>query len=200
MPWIDTATLEGDHVRLEPLRSEHVDALWAAGNHAAIWQYMPLPVTSRAEMAFLVEYVNGAGQGFATVDRATGHVVGSTSYLAPDEGNRRVEIGATWITPAWQRSPVNTEAKLLQLVHAFEVLGCNRVEFKTDARNIRSRSALARIGATEEGTLRSHMTLPDGHLRDSVYFSITRRDWPRVRVHLESMVSAYPEFTPPADW
>jgi RimJ/RimL family protein N-acetyltransferase len=100
-----------------------------------------------------------------------------------------VEIGATWLTPAVQRTPINTEAKYLLLEHAFDQLECIRVEFKTDARNARSRAALERIGATEEGTLRHHMIMPDGHLRDSVYFSILRTEWPEVRASLERLLS-----------
>ena len=116
-------------------------------------------------------------------------MVGSTSYLNPDPANRRVEIGWTWLTPAAQRTGINTEAKYLLLEHAFEHLDCIRVEFKTDARNARSRVALERIGATEEGTLRHHMIMPDGHLRDSTYFSIVRTEWPEVRAHLERLMA-----------
>jgi len=103
-----------------------------------------------------------------------------------------VEIGGTWITPARQRSVMNTEAKYLQLRHAFETLGCTRVEFKTDALNTKSRQALARIGATEEGTFRNHMVMPGGRIRHSVYFSITHDEWPRVKVHREGLLTAQP--------
>jgi RimJ/RimL family protein N-acetyltransferase len=141
--------------------------------------------------AFVSSSIAGLARGtvlpFATIDRASGRIVGSTSYLAIEPAHRRLEIGATWITPTSQRSPVNTEAKLLQLTHCFEVLGCNRVEFKTDARNARSRRALARIGATEEGTFRAHMVMPDGALRDSVWFSVIAPEWPAVKQRLEGM-------------
>jgi N-acetyltransferase len=117
--------------------------------------------------------------------------IGSTSYPNLDPQHRRLEIGGTWITPAWQRSAVNTEAKYLQLSHAFDTLGCIRVEFKTDALNLKSRRALARIGAVEEGTLRNHMVMPDGRLRHSVYFSIVDSEWPTVKAHLERLMSSY---------
>jgi RimJ/RimL family protein N-acetyltransferase len=133
---------------------------------------------------------------FVTVAKAIGRVVGSTSYLNIDRQHRRVEIGGTWTTPAWQRSAINTEAKYLQLRHAFETLGCIRVEFKTDALNSKSRQALARIGATEEGTFRNHMIMPDGRIRHSVYFSITDDEWPRVKAHLEGLLAAYPATSP----
>ncbi len=190
MTWPEPVVLEGNHVRLEPLTLEHVDALWAVAQDPEIWRYIPLPVRTRDELAFMVEYVGAVGQGFATVLRATDTPIGSTSFLAADEGNRRVEIGATWITPTHQRSGANTEAKLLQLRHAFEVLGCVRVELKTDARNQRSRDAISRLGATEEGTLRKHMLLPDGTWRDSVYFSIVDTEWPDVRRRLEDRLAA----------
>ena len=136
-------------------------------------------------MAFsLAGLAKGTVLPFTTIDRKTGRIVGSTSYLAIEPAHKRLEIGGTWITPSHQRSPVNTEAKLLQLSHCFEVLGCNRVEFKTDSRNAKSRAALARIGAVEEGTFRAHMVMPDGALRTSVYFSVIASEWPGVKARL----------------
>jgi RimJ/RimL family protein N-acetyltransferase len=114
----------------------------------------------------------GSAVPFATVHSPSGQVIGSTRYMNIDRANRRVEIGATWITAPWRRTAVNTEAKYLMLRHAFETLGCIRVELKTDALNQRSRHAIRRIGATEEGTLRQHMVTWSGRLRDSVYFSV----------------------------
>jgi RimJ/RimL family protein N-acetyltransferase len=187
MPWIEPVTLEGRYVRLEHSTLERLEDAWRAADHPEIWQFIPMAVRTRDELAFLIEYVNGAGTGFYTVDRATGEIVGGTALLAPDELNRSLEIGATWITPSHQRSAVNTEAKLLQLTHAFDVLGCERVYLKTDARNERSRAAIARIGAVEEGTLRRHMVLPDGTWRDSVYFSVIRPEWPAVKERLTGL-------------
>ncbi len=165
----------------------------------------PYPVYSRDDMdaqvqAALVAAATGTLLMFATVDTASGRPIGSTSFLNIDPEHRHLEIGATWITPAWQRSPANTEAKYLQLRHCFETLGCLRVEFKTDARNARSRAALARIGATEEGTFRRHMVLPDGFVRDSVYFAVTDLDWAHVRPSLEARMASYPSLVPPTDW
>src|SRR5581483_2850906 len=122
---------------------------------------------------------------FATVERNSGQVIGSTRFMNIDRVNRRVEIGSTWIVPAWQRTAVNTEAKYLMLKHAFEVWGCMRVELKTDALNQRSRQAILRLGAKEEGTLRKHLVTWTGRVRDSVYFSILDTEWPNVKTGLE---------------
>jgi N-acetyltransferase len=202
---LEPAVLEGEHVRLEPAGDAHVDGLWHAGRFPELWDMRPFPVYSRDEMLAQVRAARATDGGggrlmFATIDRASGRIVGSTRYLSIDPVNRRLEIGGTWLPPAWQRTPVNSEAKFLQLEHCFETLGCVRVEFKTDARNARSRAALARIGATEEGTLRRHLVLPDGHVRDSVYFSILDDEWPEVRDRLRAHSAAYPPFDPPADW
>jgi N-acetyltransferase len=186
--WSEPVVLRGDHVRLEPAGPEHVDDLWRVAQHPEIWRYFPFAVESRDDIAFMVEYGRGSGCSFATIDQATDEVVGGTAYLAPDAGNRHLEIGATWITPTRQRSAVNTEAKLLQLAFAFDVLDCARVEFKTDARNDKSRAALLRIGATQEGVFRKHMLMPDGVWRDSVWFSILDTEWPATRERLERLL------------
>jgi N-acetyltransferase len=194
---IEPVTLEGDHVRLEPLREAHADALVAASLGHDLFRYFPFRLDDEASLRGYVKIAiaglaNGTQLPFATIDRSSGRVVGSTSYLAIDPAHRRLEIGATWIAPSHQRSAVNTEAKLLQLTHCFEVLGANRVEFKTDARNARSRSALARIGAVEEGTFRAHMVMPDGALRDSVYFSVIAGEWPAVKANLAAKLASRP--------
>jgi N-acetyltransferase len=194
---IGPVTLDGHHVRLEPVSLAHVPALWRAGTHEEIWRYVPYTVGSEDEMrnyvaSELAKQEAGLVVRFVTVAKVIAQVVGSTSFLNIDRQHRRVEIGGTWITPAWQRSAINTEAKYLQLRHAFETLGCIRVEFKTDVLNIKSRQALARIGATEEGTFRNHMLMPGGRIRHSVYFSIIHDEWPRVKAHLEGLLAAYP--------
>jgi RimJ/RimL family protein N-acetyltransferase len=194
---IGPVTLEGRHVRLEPVRLAHVPALWRAGAYEAIWRYLPYAVHSEDDMRAYVESELAKQQAglvvrFITIAKAMAEPVGSTSYLNIDRQHRRLEIGGTWITPAWQRSPINTEAKYLQLRHAFETLGCIRVEFKTDSLNTKSRQALARIGAVEEGTFRNHMVMPSGRIRHSVYFSITNEDWPAVKAHCEALMAAYP--------
>ena len=128
---------------------------------------------------------------FATVERESDRVVGSTRYLSIDAHHRRLEIGYTWIAPAWQRTAVNTEAKLLQLRHAFDSLAALRVEFKTDSLNDKSRAALRGIGAVEEGTMRNHMVTDSGRRRHSVYFSVIEEEWPRVRQHLEARLARF---------
>jgi RimJ/RimL family protein N-acetyltransferase len=192
---LEPAVLEGAHVRLVPLAREHVEALAEVTLGHGLFRYFPFAIESRADLAAFVErsleeQAAGRAVPFATTLRGDGRVVGSTSFLAIERAHRRAEIGATWIAPAWQRSAVNTGAKLLLLRHAFERAGANRVEFKTDARNARSRAALARIGAAEEGTFRRHMVMPDGALRDSVYFSVIAEEWPAVRKRLEEKLCA----------
>jgi RimJ/RimL family protein N-acetyltransferase len=182
--WIEPVTLEGKHVRLEPATLARVDDAWRAADHPEVWELSPRTMRTRDDMVLRIEYLNEQGTGFHTVERASGEIVGGTAFLDPDEANRSLEIGATWITPSHQRSAVNTEAKLLQLTHAFETLGCERVYFKTDSRNARSRAAIARLGAVEEGTLRRHILLPDGTWRDSVYFSVIRPEWAAVKERL----------------
>lgn len=190
-PDLDLApvVLEGDVVRLEPLSLDHLGSLVAVGLDPAIWQWMRAAIRSPADMrSWVTEALEAARAGvqlpFALVDRASRRAVGSTRYLNVAPADRRLEIGHTWVAPPWQRTALNTEAKLLLLEHAFERLGCNRVEFKTDSLNERSRSALLRIGAVEEGTLREHMVAQGGRLRHSVYFSILRSEWPGAKAAL----------------
>jgi RimJ/RimL family protein N-acetyltransferase len=185
--------LEGDAVRLEPLSLDHLDALLEAGSDPQIWRYTSSACTTPESMrAFIEEALGGQRLGsvlpFATIDRKSGRPIGSTRFgnIAPE--HKRVEIGWTWISPAWQRTAINTEAKYLMLRYAFDKLGCNRVELKTNARNLQSRTAIRRIGALEEGTLRSHMINSDGSVRDTVYYSILVAEWPPVRSRLESLL------------
>jgi N-acetyltransferase len=175
--------LEGSFVRLEPLSLNHLDGLCRIGLDAELWRWAVQPVRTDVDMYDYVaealrEQADGRALPWATVERATGQVVGCTRYGAIEPAHRRLEIGWTWIGRAWQRTPVNTEAKYLQLRHAFEVLGCLRVEWKTDALNERSRAAILRLGAKEEGTLRSHMIAASGRVRDTVYYSMLASEWP----------------------
>ena len=191
--WLQPLTLQGRRVRLEPLSLAHHEALCAAGLHPALWQWTTSVVRDPDDMrdyiqTALREQAEGTALPFATVDAASRKVIGSTRFANADFAHRRIEIGWTWITPAFQRTPANTEAKYLMLRHAFEVLGCHRVELKTDALNERSRKAMLRIGAREEGTLRHHMVTQGGRLRDTVYFSIILEEWPEVRQRLESWI------------
>ncbi|MGA8270745.1 MAG: GNAT family protein [Candidatus Sulfotelmatobacter sp.] len=171
--------LEGSVVRLEPIRREHAELFWhaAKGGLDDIFQWIPYRMKTSDDFEKVVEKAlaeqeRGESVVFATVERKSGQVIGSTRFMNIDRANRRAEIGSTWIAPAWQRTAFNTEAKYLMLRHAFEVWGCLRVELKTDALNQRSRNAILRIGAKEEGTLRRHVITWTGRVRDSVYFSI----------------------------
>jgi RimJ/RimL family protein N-acetyltransferase len=143
----------------------------------------------------LAQQASGGALPFATVERASGTVVGSTRFHTVEPEQPRVEVGYTWLAPRWQRTGINTEAKYLMLRHAFEALGCQRVEFKTDAQNARSRAAILGIGAREEGTLRQHMVTASGRLRDSVYFGIIASEWPAVRARLEDRLRKVRERT-----
>lgn len=192
--WIDPVVLEGDLVRLDPLRPADAEPLWEASHHPELWAWMPFRMESLADMRAFVERAvawadGGRGLGFVIRKRTTGEVVGHSAYLNAAPGQARVEIGATWVVPAWQRTRVNTEVKLLLMTHAFDALGAVRVEFKTDAENEQSRAALRRIGALEEGTLRHHMRRKDGGRRDSVYFAVIREEWPDVRAHLDGLLA-----------
>lgn len=190
---VEPCVLEGVHVRLEPLSLDHLDALTAIGLDPELWRWTiaqqrtPEDMRRYVETA-LAEQRLGQSIPFATVERASGRVVGSTRFASIERTHRRVEIGWTWIARPWQRTAVNTEAKYLMLRHAFETWGCVRVELKTNVKNERSRRAILRIGATEEGTFRKHYINADGTSRDSVYFSIVDDEWPSVKQRLESML------------
>lgn len=182
--------LEGAAIRLEPLGLHHIDGLCAVGIDAELWRLTTIRVPDRAAMtdyvgAALADQAAGTALPFATVWRETAQVIGSTRFGSVSTEHRRVEVGWTWLARPWQRSRANTEAKYLMLRHAFETWGCERVELKTSARNERSRVAILRIGAREEGTLRHHMINADGTHRDSVFFSILAEEWPDVRRRLE---------------
>ncbi len=184
--------LEGSVIRLEPMRREHAPLFWEAaqGAQEEIFRWYPWSMRTAVDFAQYVERVladqhAGLSVAFATVVRDSGEVVGSTRFMNIDAANRRVEIGSTWIVPAWQRTGVNTEAKYLMLRHAFERWGCLRVELKTDALNQQSRAAILRLGAKEEGRLRKHVITWSGRVRDSVYFSVVDTEWPDVKARLE---------------
>ena len=185
-------TLEGSIVRLEPIRPDHAELFWNVAKDSVdeIFQWIPYRMKSREDFQqgvakALNEQERGESVVFATVERNSGRVIGSTRFMNIDRANRRVEIGSTWIAPSWQRTAVNIEAKYLMLRHAFEVWKCIRVELKTDALNQKSRNAILRIGAKEEGTLRRHVITWTGRVRDSVYFSILDNEWPEAKAKLE---------------
>ena len=186
---VNPVTLENEFVRLEPLTFERLEELCRVGLEAEIWRWSPEQITTKEGMLKYVETAlgearRGVSLPFVTIDRETKKAVGSTRFGNIDVANRRAEIGWTWINPAWQRTHVNTAAKLLMLTHAFENWKCIRVEFKTDALNEKSRNAILRLGAKQEGIFRQHMICASGRLRDSVYFSILDNEWHNVKENL----------------
>jgi RimJ/RimL family protein N-acetyltransferase len=194
---VSPVTLEGTVVRLEPLRHDHANLFWevAQSDLEDIFRWIPYSMKTPEDFRRLIakafdEQQRGESIVFATVERSSARAIGSTRFMNIDRVNLRVEIGSTWIAPAWQRTPVNTEAKYLMLRHAFEVWKCMRVELKTDALNQKSRNAILRIGAKEEGTLRRHLITHTGRVRDTVYFSILDNEWPEVKAKLEAGISA----------
>ena len=185
--------LEGSHVRLEPLAKAHLAGLAQVGLEEELWRWIPVPVRTVEEMAAYIETAlqeqkRGVSLPFALIEKATGRAIGSTRYGNIDCTHHRVEIGWTWVAREWQRTAVNTEAKYLLLRHAFETLGCIRVELKTDSLNEKSRAAILRIGAREEGIFRNHMITAKGRIRHTVYFSIVDPEWPAVKARLESLL------------
>lgn len=189
--WVRPVTLEGRIVRLEPLSEAHLEGLADVAFDPAIWRWTVARPTDldglRAWLeAALRNRETGLEEPFATVEQASGRAIGSTRFLSIVPEHRRLEIGWTWVAGPWQRRGANREAKYLQLRHAFEVLGANRVEFKTDSLNEKANPALLAIGATFEGTFRNHMVMPGGRLRHSNYYSVIVEEWPRVKAALEA--------------
>lgn len=188
---IAPVVLEGRCVRLEPLTMEHTAALAEVGLDGDLWKWIPMPVRTPEEMRAYVrtalnEQVAGSALPFALIENSTGRTIGSTRYGNIERTHHRLEIGWTWVAREWQRTASNTEAKYLLLRHAFETLQCMRVELKTDSLNARSRAAILRIGAREEGTFRNHMLTASGRIRHTVYFSIIDSEWPDVKAALET--------------
>ena len=185
-----TARLPGELIILEPLEARHQPGLYAAARHSEIWTWLA-PIGGSEDYfgrwfsASLAESAAGRESVFATIDRASGEPIGSTRYLNLREVHKGLEIGWTWLAPSYWGAGANVEAKLLMLGHAFDQLGCMRVEFKTDARNERSRAALAALPAEFEGVLRKHMLMPGVGVRDSAYYSVIDADWPAVRANLQ---------------
>jgi RimJ/RimL family protein N-acetyltransferase len=189
--WVEPVVLEGDRVRLEPLRPEHLADLSLVAFDPALWQWTIMGPQDEAGLrrwfeAALANQETGTERPFATIDLASGRAIGSSRFMSIVPEHRRLEIGWTWVATAFQRTGANREAKLLQLTHAFETLGANRVEFKTHARNERSRNALVGIGATFEGVFRNHTIMPDGSIRHSAFFSVIAEEWPAVKTALVS--------------
>jgi RimJ/RimL family protein N-acetyltransferase len=189
----DPVVLQGQLVRLEPLSLDHLPGLLAIGLDPVLWRWTLNKVNTPADLeryveTALAEQRAGSSLPFATVLQSDGHVIGSTRFGNISLPNKRVEIGWTWIARPWQRTGANTEAKLLMLRHAFEVLGCARVELKTNVLNSQSRAAMLRIGCVEEGVLRQHAVADDGTTRDTIYYSILKAEWPGVRDRLDGLL------------
>ncbi|MCI0553813.1 MAG: GNAT family N-acetyltransferase [Anaerolineae bacterium] len=186
--------LQGKHVRLEPMTEAHVPALAEIGIGQPFWDFMVYGKINTVDdmrnwvLDVLSREKNGTDLAFVVIHLESGRVAGATRYLNIMPDDRGLEIGGTWYGPEFQRTAVNTECKYLLLSHAFETLGCIRVQLKTDLRNERSQKAIERIGAVKEGVLRNHMILPDGHYRHSVYYSILDTEWPDVKKRLEEMM------------
>lgn len=185
---VEPVVLENAVVRLDPLTEAWREPLRAAGADPGLWRYHPMNLHNRTFDAcfdwLLAMAGTGEGLSFAVTERASGALCGSSSYLAVVPAQRRLEIGSTWYARPFQGGRVNPATKLALMAHAFETLGCIRVEFKLDARNARSWAAMRKLGATEEGIFRRHTIMPDGHQRDSVWFSVIAEEWPRVKAGL----------------
>lgn len=191
----EPVVLQGSVVRLEPLTLTHLEPLCAVGLEPELWRWTTSQVRSPEDMRAYIETAlqwqrDGTAIPFATVELAGNRVIGSTRFMNIDGPHRRAEIGATWIAPPWQRTAVNTEAKYLMLRYAFETLGFIRVELKTDSLNEKSRNAILRIGAKQEGIFRNHMVCADGRIRHSVYYSIIDSEWPSVKAALQRKLCA----------
>jgi RimJ/RimL family protein N-acetyltransferase len=189
--WVEPVVLEGERIRLEPLEARHFDDLSRVAFDLELWRWTIMGPQDEAGLRRWLETAlanaeAGTERPFATIDRTSGRAIGSSRYMSIVPEHKRLEIGWTWLATPFQRSGINREAKLLQLTHAFETLGANRVEFKTHVLNQQSRTALAGIGATFEGIFRQHTIMPDGSLRDSAYFSVISPEWPAVKARLRA--------------
>lgn len=192
---LEPVTLDGRLVRLEPMSRSHLDDLARVAMDPAIWRWTIARPTDRTTLeAWMSTAMTNAEAGaelpFVTMERVSGRAIGSSRYMSIAAEHLRLEIGWSWVAPAWQRSGANREAKLLMLTHAFESLGCNRVEFKTDSLNEPARAALLAIGGTFEGIFRNHMVMPEGRLRHSAWYSVTTGEWPAVKSRLVASVEA----------
>lgn len=191
---VQPITLTGAHIRLEPMSLDHHAALCAVGLDRKLWRWTVAEILTPEDMHAYMQTAlqwqrDGTALPFVTIEGVSGRVVGSTRFMNIDKPNRKVEIGSTWIAQPWQRTPVNTDAKYLMLRHAFETLGCIRVELKTDSLNEKARNAIRRLGAKEEGIFRNHMICYGGRIRHSAWYSVTDSEWPAVKARLEALLA-----------
>ena len=192
---IEPVVLTGRFIRLEPLTLAHHDGMCEVGLDEDLWRWIPTQVHSREDMLKYIQTAlqwqsDGSALPFANIDLASNRLAGCTRYMNIDKVNHHVEIGATWVARPWQRTAVNTEAKYLMMRHAFETLGCLRVELKTDELNARSRAAILRLGAKEEGVFRNHVICDTGRIRNSAWYSVIDSEWPAVKASLEEKLRA----------
>lgn len=183
---IRSQILEGEGVRLEPLTAGHREGLVLAVRDGRLWELPTTFVPDEAGIDGFIDAANavfdrGEGLAFAAIDICTGNIAGSTRFMNASDAHKSIEIGHTFLAGSYQRTLINTESKLLLMTHAFESLGVNRLEFKTDVLNLASRQAILRLGAKEEGILRQHMVMPDGRVRDTVLFSVVKEEWPTLK-------------------
>lgn len=195
---IRPVTLEGRHVRLEPLAESHADALFPEADEPDIWQYMPYGDVDSADKlrAVIVDLLGRQARGtdlcFAIIHQALKEPIGMTRFMEIQRQHRGVEVGGTWLGRAYRRTAANTEAKHLMLCHAFDAWGCIRLQMKTDLRNERSQRAIERLGLVREGVLRKSMIMPDGYQRSSVYYSVIDDEWPAMKARLETLLGYAP--------
>jgi RimJ/RimL family protein N-acetyltransferase len=196
LPWLEPVSLHGPHARLEPLANDHLDGLTEAVKDGELWKlwytFVPKPEDMRKEIDRRLGLQAAGAMVPFTVFDADGKIAGMTTYMNVDAANRRVEIGSTWYAKRVQRSALNTQCKLLLLAHAFEKLDCIAVEFRTHFFNHQSRRGIERLGAKQDGILRSHMIAPDSTLRDTVVYSIIASEWPTVKAHLTYQLTEKP--------
>jgi len=188
--------LEGEHISLEPVEKDHLDALVFAGQDPKIWEFMAFSLDSESSVRRFVDYVvalpdKGMGQAYIIRSKSTHQIVGGSGYWHVNHQHNKLEIGGSWVIPKQQRSVVNTEAKYLMLKNAFENLSCNRVGFSIDVRNEKSLRAVERIGAKREGVLRNDMQMHDGRLRDSAIYSIVINEWPNTKKRFKELLAKY---------
>ena len=192
--WVTPVTLTGRRIRMEPLDERHLDDLARVAFDDAVWRWTIAQPINDDRLRSWFDQARANAEAtievpFATIDLVSERAIGSSRYMTIAPEHRRLEIGWTWIGTGFQRTGANREAKLLQLAHAFETLGAERVEFKTHARNVQSRTALLGIGATFEGVLRHHTIMPDGSNRDSAFYGVIAPEWPTVKARLEALLA-----------
>lgn len=193
---IEKISLEGEFIRLEPLKTEHAEVLFEIAKNKEIWRWTTTNIENLEDMnryiqTALDEREREMALPFTIIDKTSNEIVGSTRFGCISISDRRAEIGWTWINPTWQRTYVNTEAKLLMLTHAFEKWKCIRIEICTDVFNERSRNAILRLGAKQEGVLRNHLIVETGRIRDSVIFSIIDSEWNEIKTNLQAKLGKY---------